>query len=115
MEGKDYVVCTADGNPSEYAFKWSLKSDNDTIESVPIILQGRSYLPLEDSVSNARTYVCIVNNTIGLSNPCERHVPGQFSHLDEIYIYILVFYTTFKFYFHLYSYSSLISSFYNYI
>uniref|UniRef100_A0ABD2W382 Ig-like domain-containing protein n=1 Tax=Trichogramma kaykai TaxID=54128 RepID=A0ABD2W382_9HYME len=77
MEGKDYVVCSAEGNPSEYGFKWSLKSDNDTIESVPIVLSGRSYLPLDDSVSNPRTYVCVANNSIGFSNPCERHVPAH--------------------------------------
>lgn len=77
MDGKDYVVCSADGNPAEYGFKWSLKSDNDTIEQLPIILNGKSYLLLDDSVSNPRTYVCIANNSIGQSNSCERHVPGE--------------------------------------
>ncbi|XP_031788316.1 hemicentin-1 isoform X2 [Nasonia vitripennis] len=77
MDGKDYVVCSADGNPAEYGFKWSLKSDNDTIEQLPIILNGKSYLLLDDSVSNPRTYVCVANNSIGQSNSCERHVPAH--------------------------------------
>uniref|UniRef100_A0ABD2W362 Ig-like domain-containing protein n=1 Tax=Trichogramma kaykai TaxID=54128 RepID=A0ABD2W362_9HYME len=93
MEGKDYVVCSAEGNPSEYGFKWSLKSDNDTIESVPIVLSGRSYLPLDDSVSNPRTYVCVANNSIGFSNPCERHVPASvpwWLKLDSDFLVILI-------------------------
>lgn len=77
MDGKDYVVCSADGNPSVYGFKWSLKSDNDTIEQVATVQAGKSYLALDDSVTNPRTYVCVANNTIGASNPCERHVPGE--------------------------------------
>ncbi|XP_023246410.1 hemicentin-1 [Copidosoma floridanum] len=76
MDGKDYVVCSAEGNPTDYSFKWSLKSDNDTIEQVPMTLAGRNYLPLDDSVSNPRTYVCVANNSIGQSSPCERHVLG---------------------------------------
>ncbi|KAJ8682010.1 hypothetical protein QAD02_017802, partial [Eretmocerus hayati] len=77
MDGKDYVVCIAEGNPSEYGYKWSLKSDNDTIEQVPIVINGKSYLALDEDVTNPRTYVCVANNTIGLSNPCERHVPAS--------------------------------------
>ncbi|XP_058791072.1 hemicentin-1 isoform X2 [Phymastichus coffea] len=76
-DGKDYVVCSAEGNPPKYEFRWSLSSDNDTIETVPVAKDGKSYLPLDDSVSNPRTYVCIANNTIGPSNPCERHVPAH--------------------------------------
>ncbi|XP_011497659.1 PREDICTED: titin-like [Ceratosolen solmsi marchali] len=77
MDGKDYVVCSADGNPTEYGFKWSLKSDNDTIEQVSSIVNGKSYLPLDDSVTSPRTYVCVANNSIGHSNSCERHVPAN--------------------------------------
>lgn len=77
MDGKDYVVCNADGNPTDYSFKWSLKSDNDTIDQLPSIVNGKSYLPLDDSVSSPRTYVCVANNSIGHSNSCERHVPAN--------------------------------------
>lgn len=77
MDGKDYVVCRADGNPTEYGFKWSLKSDNDTIEQVASIVDGKSYLALDDSVTSPRTYVCVANNSIGQSNSCERHIPGK--------------------------------------
>ncbi|XP_076648932.1 neuromusculin isoform X4 [Halictus rubicundus] len=76
IDGKDYVVCSAIANPKETDFVWSLKSDNDTLTQVAEIRNGKSYIRLDTSVTNFRTYVCNVNNTIGNSNPCERDVPG---------------------------------------
>ncbi|XP_033342893.1 neuromusculin isoform X4 [Megalopta genalis] len=75
IDGKDYVVCSAIANPRETDFVWSLKNDNDTLEQVAEIRNGKSYMRLDTSVTNFRTYICVVNNTIGYSNPCERDVP----------------------------------------
>ncbi|KZC13798.1 Hemicentin-2, partial [Dufourea novaeangliae] len=77
IDGEDYVVCSAIANPKETDFVWSLKSDNDTLEQVAEIRNGKSYIRLDTSVTNFRIYVCVANNTIGYSNPCERDVPGH--------------------------------------
>ncbi|XP_019886592.2 hemicentin-1 isoform X2 [Ooceraea biroi] len=77
FEGQDYVVCSAIANPKESDFVWSLKSDNDTLEQVPEMRNGRSYMLLDTSVTNFRTYICVANNTIGHSAPCERDIPGH--------------------------------------
>lgn len=77
INGEDYLVCMAIGNPKECSFSWSLKSDNDSIDQLGEIRDGKSYLLLDTSVTNFRTYICIANNTIGYSNPCERGVPGN--------------------------------------
>jgi len=70
------VVCSAIGNPKETDFVWSLKSDNDTLEQVAAMRNGRSYMLLDTSVTNFRTYVCVANNSIGHSAACERDIPG---------------------------------------
>ncbi|XP_044016464.1 hemicentin-1 isoform X2 [Aphidius gifuensis] len=77
INGEDYLVCTAIGNPKECSFGWSLKSDNDSIDQMAEIRDGKSYLLLDNSVTNFRTYLCIANNSIGYSNPCERGVPAR--------------------------------------
>ncbi|EFN82322.1 Titin [Harpegnathos saltator] len=77
FEGKDYVVCLAIANPKEMDFVWSLKNDNDTLEQVAEMRNGRSYMLLDTSITNSRTYVCVANNTIGHSTPCERDVAGH--------------------------------------
>ncbi|XP_076222589.1 neuromusculin isoform X1 [Nomia melanderi] len=84
IDGKDYVVCSAIANPKETDFVWSLKSDNDTLEQVAEIRNGKSYIRLDTSVTNFRTYVCVANNTIGYSNPCERDVPAHHGHRSHI-------------------------------
>ncbi|KAH0948157.1 hypothetical protein HN011_006125, partial [Eciton burchellii] len=77
FEGQDYVVCSAIANPKETDFVWSLKSDNDTLEQVAEMRNGRSYMLLDTSVTNFRTYVCVANNSIGHSAACERDIPGH--------------------------------------
>ncbi|XP_044589396.1 hemicentin-2 isoform X6 [Cotesia glomerata] len=77
INGEDYLVCTAVGNPKESNFSWSLKSDNDSLGQLAEIRQGQSYLLLDTAVTNFRTYVCIANNSIGSSLPCERGVPAR--------------------------------------
>ncbi|CAL7940719.1 unnamed protein product [Xylocopa violacea] len=77
IDGVDYLVCSATANPKETDFVWSLKSDNDTLEQVGETRNGKSYIRLDTSVTNFRTYVCVSNNSIGYSSPCERDVPGH--------------------------------------
>lgn len=80
IDGEDYVVCSAMANPKETDFVWSLKSDNDTLEQIAVARNGKSYIRLDTSVTNFRTYVCVANNSIGYSSPCDRDVPGMRSH-----------------------------------
>ncbi|XP_076632490.1 neuromusculin isoform X2 [Colletes latitarsis] len=82
--GEDYVVCSAIANPKETDFVWSLKSDNDTLEQIAEIRNGKSYIRLDTSVTNFRTYVCVANNSIGYSTACERDVPAHHGHRGHI-------------------------------
>ncbi|GAB1861765.1 Hemicentin-1 isoform X3 [Camponotus japonicus] len=77
FDGQDYVVCSAVANPKETDFSWSLKNENDTLEQIAEMRNGRSYMLLDTSITNFRTYVCVANNTIGHSVPCERDIPGH--------------------------------------
>ena len=77
IDGDYYLVCSATANPKESDFTWSLKSDNDTLDQIGEIRDGKGYLRLDTSVTNFRTYVCVANNSIGFSVPCERGVPGK--------------------------------------
>ncbi|XP_067209550.1 uncharacterized protein nrm isoform X2 [Linepithema humile] len=77
FEGQDYVVCSAIANPEKTDFTWSLKNDNDTLEQGAKTRNGKSYMLIDTSVTNLRTYVCVANNTIGYSIPCERDIPGH--------------------------------------
>ncbi|XP_018359928.1 PREDICTED: hemicentin-1 isoform X3 [Trachymyrmex cornetzi] len=77
FEGQDYVVCSAVANPKETDFTWSLKNENDSLEQVAQIRNGKSYMLLDTSVTNFRTYVCVANNTIGHSVACERDIPAH--------------------------------------
>ncbi|XP_018304625.1 hemicentin-1 isoform X2 [Mycetomoellerius zeteki] len=77
FEGQDYVVCSAVANPKETDFTWSLKNENDSLEQVAQMRNGKSYMLLDTSVTNFRTYMCVANNTIGRSVACERDIPGH--------------------------------------
>ncbi|XP_076670097.1 neuromusculin isoform X1 [Andrena cerasifolii] len=84
IDGEDYVVCSAIANPKETDFVWSLKSDNDTLEQTAETRNGKSYIRLDTSVTNFRTYVCVANNSIGHSTPCERDIPAHHGHRSHI-------------------------------
>lgn len=75
-DGQDYVVCSAEANPKESDFTWTLKVGNDTFDQTAEMRDGKSYILLED-VNKFRTYICVTNNTIGFSSECELDVPGQ--------------------------------------
>ncbi|XP_070160276.1 titin isoform X5 [Polyergus mexicanus] len=84
FDGQDYVVCSAVANPKETDFSWSLKNENDTLEQIAEMRNGRSYIFLDTSITNFRTYVCVANNTIGHSVPCERDIPAHHGHKSHI-------------------------------
>ncbi|XP_011314912.1 hemicentin-1 isoform X1 [Fopius arisanus] len=77
INGEDYLVCSAVANPKECTFSWSLKSDNDSIDQMAQMRDGKSYLLLDTTITNYRTYICTANNTIDFSSPCELGVPGS--------------------------------------
>ncbi|XP_064075309.1 hemicentin-2 isoform X3 [Vanessa tameamea] len=75
MEGDQVLVCTAHANPSEVSFSWKLKNDNDSLSDEKIWQSGpQSFLRLSARVSVYRTYLCVANNSVGVSRPCERDV-----------------------------------------
>ncbi|XP_029660871.1 hemicentin-1 isoform X2 [Formica exsecta] len=84
FDGQDYVVCSAVANPKETDFSWSLKNENDTLEQIAEMRNGRSYILLDTSITNFRTYVCVANNTIGHSVPCEHDIPAHHGHKSHI-------------------------------
>ncbi|XP_051156595.1 hemicentin-1 isoform X3 [Leptopilina boulardi] len=75
-DGQDYIVCSAEGNPKESDFIWTLKVGNDTFDQNAEIHDGKSYILLED-LNKFRTYICVANNSIGFSNECELDVPAR--------------------------------------
>ncbi|XP_013161702.1 PREDICTED: hemicentin-1 isoform X3 [Papilio xuthus] len=77
-DGEQLLVCTAHANPAEVSFKWKLKNDNDSITDERIWQSGlQSFLRLSTSVEVYRTYKCYANNSVGVSEPCERGVEGN--------------------------------------
>ncbi|KAK0170097.1 hypothetical protein PV328_010700 [Microctonus aethiopoides] len=96
INGEEYLVCSAIANPKQSNFTWSLKSDNDSLNQLAEIRDGKSYLLLDTAITNFRTYVCIANNTIGSSLPCERGVPGNLPwwlHLEGDLLIIVIIVT----------------------
>ncbi|XP_033213429.1 uncharacterized protein LOC117170634 [Belonocnema kinseyi] len=75
-DSQDYVVCSAESNPKESDFTWTLKVGNDTFDQTAEMRNGKSYIFLED-VNKFRTYICVANNTIGFSSQCELDVPAR--------------------------------------
>ncbi|XP_034935249.1 hemicentin-1 isoform X3 [Chelonus insularis] len=84
INGDDYLVCSAVGNPKEANFSWSLKSDNDSLGQLAEFRDGKSFLLLDPAITNFRTYICIANNSIGSSLPCERGVPARQGHSGNL-------------------------------
>lgn len=77
FEGGPALECTSHANPQEVTFTWKIKGDNDTVDNSYLIKKGiKGYLKLDSSVDSFRTYQCFVNNSVGISSPCERDVTG---------------------------------------
>ncbi|VEN48717.1 unnamed protein product, partial [Callosobruchus maculatus] len=78
-DGNPALVCSADANPQEVTFIWKVRELNETfVETSNIKQEGlKSYLFLDSSIDTTRTYICYVNNTVGLSQACERDVEDR--------------------------------------
>ncbi|KAL1401074.1 hypothetical protein pipiens_006909 [Culex pipiens pipiens] len=77
VNNEDVLICTATGSPRESEFEWSLKYENDTLQSHKT--GGDAYesiLTLDNDVSAMRTYVCVASNSVGMGPPCEIEVAG---------------------------------------
>ncbi|XP_013145692.1 PREDICTED: uncharacterized protein LOC106108902 isoform X4 [Papilio polytes] len=82
-DGEQLLVCTAHANPAEVSFSWRLKEENDSLAEEPARGEEaswqrglQSFLRLR-AVPRYRTYQCRANNSVGVSEPCERGVPGS--------------------------------------
>lgn len=78
VNNEDVLICTATGSPRESEFEWSLKYENDTLQSHKT--GGDAYesiLTLDNDVSAMRTYVCVASNSVGMGPPCEIEVAGE--------------------------------------
>ncbi|XP_060661002.1 uncharacterized protein LOC132794519 isoform X4 [Drosophila nasuta] len=77
IDDQDTLICTADGNPDEADFSWSVKLENDT-EALgggdKKSFKNRSYYVLTGESDIARTYRCLANNTVGPGAVCEIEV-----------------------------------------
>nr|XP_018907404.1 PREDICTED: hemicentin-1-like isoform X4 [Bemisia tabaci] len=78
VDGKVVLYCNAHANPSEVDFTWKIKNENESI-SENVEKKGlQSILTLETRVENFRTYLCYVNNSVGmLTIPCEVDVSAH--------------------------------------
>lgn len=81
VDDEDGLLCSAVGNPSDVDFAWSLKSENESLDASNAKQRdtSSSFLPLDDAFIEARTYVCVANNTVGKGTYCEIDVAGKFS------------------------------------
>ncbi|XP_054282603.1 hemicentin-1-like isoform X4 [Macrosteles quadrilineatus] len=79
VSGKMVLICTATANPADVDFTWKVKNENETIEDNIEKVGLQSFLTLETRVENFRTYLCVANNSVGSSIPCERDVTGNIS------------------------------------
>lgn len=80
VDDEDGLVCSAIGNPSGVDFAWSLKSENESLDASMAKQQdsSSSFLPLDGSFIESRTYICVANNTVGKGTYCEIEVAGKF-------------------------------------
>ncbi|XP_052564933.1 hemicentin-1 isoform X2 [Culex pipiens pallens] len=77
VNNEDVLICTATGSPRESEFEWSLKYENDTLQSHKTGGDAyKSILTLDNDVSAMRTYVCVASNSVGMGPPCEIEVAG---------------------------------------
>ncbi|XP_055381652.1 putative uncharacterized protein DDB_G0282133 isoform X8 [Condylostylus longicornis] len=78
IDDQDTLICTAYGNPDEFGFVWSIKTENDSVEVSSGSIDGdKAFLVLNDDFTITRTYRCVANNTIGEGHMCEIEVAGQ--------------------------------------
>ncbi|XP_041564220.1 uncharacterized protein LOC108136874 isoform X3 [Drosophila elegans] len=78
IDDQDTLICTAIGDPSEADFSWSIKSENETVESLGSgdkkNFVDKSFYILQKDYAISRTYRCLANNTVGSGPFCEIEV-----------------------------------------
>ncbi|XP_055855839.1 uncharacterized protein LOC129919053 isoform X2 [Episyrphus balteatus] len=79
IDDKDTLICTAFGNPVEADFSWSIKAENDSVETLGNgkINKDKSFYILDEDYAIARTYRCVANNSVGAGTFCEIEVAEQ--------------------------------------
>ncbi|EDV97314.1 GH16788 [Drosophila grimshawi] len=78
IDDQDTLICTAYGNPAEADFSWSIKAENETVETLGSgdkkTYVDRSFYILQEDYAIARTYRCVANNSVGPGAFCEIEV-----------------------------------------
>ncbi|XP_061395466.1 hemicentin-1 isoform X1 [Musca vetustissima] len=78
IDDQDTLICTAYGNPEEADFSWSIKAENESVESLGSgdskTFKDKSYYVLKEDYEIARTYRCVANNSVGVGTFCEIEV-----------------------------------------
>ncbi|XP_073840505.1 neuromusculin isoform X8 [Musca autumnalis] len=81
IDDQDTLICTAYGNPEEADFSWSIKAENESVESLGSgdskTFKDKSYYVLKEDYEIARTYRCVANNSVGVGTFCEIEVAEQ--------------------------------------
>ncbi|XP_041674184.1 uncharacterized protein LOC108118341 isoform X5 [Drosophila eugracilis] len=81
IDDQDTLICTAYGNPVEVDFAWSIKAENESVETLGSgdkkTFSEKSFYVLETDYAISRTYRCVANNTIGFGQFCEIEVAVQ--------------------------------------
>ncbi|XP_043650485.1 uncharacterized protein LOC122618254 isoform X1 [Drosophila teissieri] len=81
IDDQDTLICIAYGNPIEADFSWSLKTENETDESLGSGNKensvDKSFYILQTDYAISRTYRCVANNTVGYGSFCEIEVAEQ--------------------------------------
>ncbi|XP_043650487.1 B-cell receptor CD22 isoform X3 [Drosophila teissieri] len=83
IDDQDTLICIAYGNPIEADFSWSLKTENETDESLGSGNKensvDKSFYILQTDYAISRTYRCVANNTVGYGSFCEIEVAAASS------------------------------------
>lgn len=74
MEGKTRLICEVKANPKMVDFTWMLNNTTLSKDIVHIGLQ--SILTVDGPPPATGIFYCYVNNSVGISTPCEINVEG---------------------------------------
>ncbi len=74
MEGKTRLICEVKANPKMVEFTWMLNNTTLSKDIVHIGLQ--SILTVDGPPPATGIFYCYVNNSVGISTPCEINVEG---------------------------------------
>jgi len=80
VEGKTRLICEVKANPKLVDFVWMF--NNTTLSKDIVHLGLQSMLILDGPPPSNGIFYCYVNNSVGLSTPCEINIAGEFSFLS---------------------------------